>query len=120
MKKNLLVWLLIWGLVALIAPLFVKEDKGSLLLGISFAALLSLIIMLKLLLENWSGVIIDIFQKTHTSYDDDSGTSTQRQVTYAKLKLDNGKEKNVPYQKNWQIGDKLQKLRGDYQVKVLK
>jgi len=118
MKKHFLTWFAIWAGIALLVLLLAPKDKESILTGLALAASLSLFFMLKNLLQSWSGKIEEIFDKTYTS-DDEDGVTNQKTVTFAKVLLTNGKTKKVHFQSGWKVGDKLQKTRGEYQIKVL-
>ncbi|AEH60915.1 conserved hypothetical protein [Methanosalsum zhilinae DSM 4017] len=63
----------------------------------------------KLKNEEWIGQIVDI--KNEDNYDDEGhvvGTHT-----YAHLRLSNGKKKKLVSQNGWQIGDTIQKVKGE-------
>jgi hypothetical protein len=50
---------------------------------------------------------------------DDDGRGETYDVDYAYIKLANGKIKKIKSQKNWKVGNKLEKCRGQATVRVL-
>jgi hypothetical protein len=119
MKKTLTWWGIIFGLIAFFIIVLVPDpaEKSNTLGGLGLAAIISLFFIFKSLNEQWSGVISEI--KTEKKYqpDDDGGGETY-DVDYAYIKLDNGKTKKVRSSKNWEVGNRLEKKRGEATIKV--
>lgn len=119
MKKYLTWWL---GTVLVIAVLinFLVPDpteKENTLGGLAIAAVVSLFFLFKSLNSQWSGTVTEI--KTEKRYEaDEDGGGEVYNVDYAYIRLNNGKTKKVRSQ-GWKVGDKLEKVRGEANIKVL-
>lgn len=115
MKKYFFLWLIIWILIAGAVAIFV-EDK-NVLLGIGLAAFISLVLMLKTLNEAWTGEIVEIKKERVTvRHGDDLDWEDQ---TFAYVKLANGKTKKMHPMPDWQVGTKLEKKKGEAQIRKL-
>jgi hypothetical protein len=121
MKKIFTWYLIIFFILAVLINLLVPDpaEKSNTLGGLGIAAIVSFFFILKTLNDHWSGTITDI--KTEKKYQaDDDGQGETYDVDYAYIKLNSGKTKKVKSQASWKVGDKLQKLRGQAQVDVIK
>jgi hypothetical protein len=98
--------LVIWG----------DEEPFALLGGVALAALISLIFILINLSSSWQGEIVDVRVEEERSTDDEGYTQTRR-VRYAYVRRPNGKIKKVQAHRKWQVGDRLEKRRGEAQVR---
>jgi hypothetical protein len=87
-----------------------------LLLGVALAALISLVLMLVNLSSSWSGQIVDIRVERVRTTDEDGYTQTKN-VRYAYIRRDNGKTKKMKAPRKWQVGDRLEKRRGEGRIR---
>jgi len=120
MKKSLTWWLIIFVLLALFIFLLVPDpaEKVNTLKGLGIAAVISLFFVFKSLNEQWSGIITEI--KTEHKYQaDDDGGGEVYDVNYAYLKLDNGKTKKIRSKRDWKVGNRLEKKKGESEVRVI-
>ena len=93
-------------------------EKENTLGGLAIAAVVSLFFLFKSLNDQWSGTITEI--KTEHKYQaDDDGQGEVYDVDYAYLRLANGKTKKIKSKKEWKVGDKLEKKKGQADIKVL-
>lgn len=74
--------------------------------------------MFKSLSDQWSGNISEIKTEQKYQADDDGGGETY-EVNYAYIKLSNGKIKKIKSKRNWKVGDKLEKRKGESDIRVL-
>jgi len=121
MKKIFTWWFIIFALIAVFILLLVPDpaEKISTLKGLGIAAVVSLFFVFKSLNDQWSGTITEIKTEQKYQADDDGGGETY-DVDYAYIKLDNGKNKKVKSKRDWKVGDKLEKRKGEASVQVLK
>ncbi|MFP3897162.1 MAG: hypothetical protein ACLFV5_10065 [Anaerolineales bacterium] len=108
-----LFWLAVIGAVLI----FVPEAGQGLALGLAAAGALSLILMTVQLLRQWEGEIIDMRQEREHVNDEDEGYT--RTVTYAYIRQPSGKVRKQRAARDWQIGDHLQKQRGESGIRKL-
>lgn len=106
--------IILWLLLAAIFY-FTTGEVGS-VYGITLAFLISIIVMLANYLSEWEGKITEIKTETHNSTDSDGNTDS-RQVTYAILRLDNGKRKKIVLMPSWEMGDRLKKEKWEGSIK---
>lgn len=114
MKKYLLIWVGIWIVIAILVSAF---GYSNALGGVFVAALVSLFFLIKILADNWSGEVTEIKKEDVYTSDEDGGSTNS--IEFAYIKLTNGKVKKTQ-NLGWKVGDKLEKLRGEASVKVLK
>lgn len=109
--KNVLIF---WAVVILIGWIAGGSGLG---LGLLLAAVISVIIMQYTLNSSWEGVIENIKNEKVYSGDPNSDHHEYREVLYANLKLNNGKNKKIHAYPNWKVGDKIKKEKGkmDYE-----
>ncbi|ABR54120.1 hypothetical protein Mevan_0210 [Methanococcus vannielii SB] len=81
-------------------------------LGAFIALIIGVIIYIFQVNQSFIGQIVDIKEKT-THHSDDDGSDYTTRTTFAYLKLRNGKTKKIHYQNGWQIGDVIEKRKGD-------
>ena len=114
MKKSLFIWLVAWIVISLLVSIFGYSDALG---GVALAAIISLFFIIKIMNENWSGEVIEIKKEdVYTSDEDGGSTST---VEFAYIKLINGKTKKIQNM-GYQIGDKLEKRKGEATIRVIK
>lgn len=111
-------WIGVWAVVWLVigAAVFMFSDREpAALLGVGVAALISLVLMLANLTSQWSGVITDIrADRVRVSDEDGSHYET---VTNAYVRQDSGKVKKLRAMPGWQVGDRLEKRKGDASIR---
>lgn len=118
MKKYFLIWLISWLIIGVVAFFVWGQKEPGVMVGLALAATISLVLMIKTLLEQWSGVVIELKKERVTVR---RGEHTDwREVLFAYVRLDNGKTKKIQPMPDWQIGDRLEKKRGDFKINVLK
>ncbi len=110
-------WFVFWTLAAgVVLVIWGDEEPFALLGGVALAALISLIFILINLSSSWQGEIVDVRVEEERSTDDEGYTQTRR-VCYAYVRRPNGKTKKVQAHPKWQVGDRLEKRRGEAQVR---
>jgi hypothetical protein len=120
MKKVFTWYLVIFGILAVLILLLVPDpaEKSNTLGGLGIAAVVALYYVIKSLNAHWSGIIAEI--KTEKKYQaDDDGQGETYDVDYAYITLDNGKTKKVKSKRDWKVGNKLEKRRGEADIRVL-
>lgn len=105
----------VWLLAVLIAFLATKEL--GLVGGITLAFVISMIFMWKNYNSAWAGEVIEI--KTERIRINDDEGHHHKEVVYAIIKLDNGKNKKTPIGHGWEVGDRLEKRKGEAVVRNL-
>ncbi len=109
--------IIFWLVVIIIGFIFAGKELA---LGLFVAAIISIAIMQYTINTSWQGQIQDIKTKQiETSSADDEGYS-YKNVTYAYIKLSNGKTKKIHAYPNWKIGDKIKKEKGTFSPKIIK
>lgn len=81
-------------------------------LGLVLAAILSFVIIYFTMNSSWEGTIEKI--KTERVDKGDEEGSYYKDVTYAYIKLKNGKTKKMRPYPNWKEGDKIKKEKGEF------
>jgi len=120
MKKLFTWYVAIFAILFALILLMVPDpaEKSNTLGGLGIAAVVALYFVIKSLNSHWSGTISEI--KTEHKYQaDDDGQGETYDIDYAYVKLDNGKTKKVKSKRNWKVGDKLEKRRGEANIRVL-
>ena len=105
--KNILIF---WGVVILLGLILGGNDLA---LGLLIAALISIVIMQYTLNSSWEGIIDKI--KTEKVYErglDENDHGHYKEITYAYIKLNNGKTKKIQNYPYWKEGDKIKKEKG--------
>lgn len=105
--KNIMIfWVIVIVLGLIIGGL-------ELAIGLLLAAVISTSIMYYQLNTSWEGKIEKIKTETKTiggTYENEQ--VEYRDITYAYIRLSNGKKKKIQAQKNWKVGDKIIKEKG--------
>ncbi|MEJ5310589.1 MAG: hypothetical protein WHX52_12525 [Anaerolineae bacterium] len=112
----LVLWAVIWFVIAVVVFLIWGREEPGVLLGVGLAALISLVIMLATLSSAWSGTVVDMRVEQVRSTDDDGYTQVD-DVLFAYVRRDNGKVKKMRAMSQWQVGDRLEKKRGEGHVR---
>ncbi len=107
--KNMLIF---WAVVVVLGTILGGIELG---LGLLVAAIISFAIIYYTLNKSWEGKIEKI--KTETiarggTHEDDH--IDYHDVTYAYIKLTNGKTKKIETLKDWKVGDTIKKEKGKY------
>lgn len=114
MKKSLLIWAIIWAVIAILVSAF---GYSNALGGIALAAFISLIFLIKTLSDNWVGEVVEI-KKENIYVSDDDGGSTEI-VEFVYIKLANGKTKKMRNM-GYVVGEKLEKRKGEATIRIIK
>ncbi|MEA3308971.1 MAG: hypothetical protein U9Q70_05615 [Chloroflexota bacterium] len=109
-------WTVLWTVIAVVVFLVWGEEEPLVLAGVALAALISLVLMLIKLSSSWSGQIVDIRVEKVSTTDEDGYTQTEK-VRYAYVRRDNGKTKKLQARRKWQVGDRLEKRRGEGKIR---
>ena len=112
----LLLWGGLWMVVAVAVYLIWGREEPMVLGGVALAAVLSLILLLANLASHWSGRIADI-RMERVRVNDDEGDWHYENRRYAYVQRDNGKTKKLHAPNHWQVGDRLEKRRGEGQIR---
>lgn len=113
-KSAFILAFIVWLMIGIIFYFFTKEISS--VYGIILAFIITVFLMLKNYLSQWSGEISDIKTETVTNTDSD-GNVDSKQVTYAYIKLDGGRRKKILLNPAWKIGDRLKKVKWESSVK---
>jgi hypothetical protein len=109
MKVMLIFWIVVIIIGFIFGGIYVA-------LGLIFAMVLSFIIMHFSMNSQWEGVIVSIKdERVYKGHDDELGTY----VTFARIKLNNGKIKKVRSYPDWKVGDKIKKEKGEMSYKKI-
>jgi hypothetical protein len=111
------VWAVVWIIIAVVVYILAAKDEPQALLGVAAAAVLSLVLMLANLNSQWSGEVADI-RAERVRVSDDDGWHYQT-VTNAYVRQANGKVKKLRAMPGWQVGDRLEKRKGDASIRKL-
>ncbi|MDX9955052.1 MAG: hypothetical protein RBT75_13190 [Anaerolineae bacterium] len=112
-----LAWIVIWTIVAVVIY-FVADQDLMAVAGVGLAAVISFILMIAMLSSHWEGTIVDIRMEKHrVSDNDDDGSWHWETITYAYVRRSNGKVKKERAMPNWDVGDRLEKRRGEGQIR---
>jgi hypothetical protein len=114
MKKYLLIWAVVWFIIYVMVEGIGYPNAAGNVLGV---AIISLIIMLKMLANTWSGEIIKV-KTEQKHYADDDGAGETVDIDYAYLNLTNGKTKKIK-NRGWKEGDKIEKKRGQFKPQLI-
>lgn len=116
MKKLIFWWVLIFSIIALAVYIFTEDILA--LGGVGLAAVISLAISIYNSRQNWRGTIVDI-----KMVQEERGSEENvyyEDVSYAFLKLTNGKQKKLRADSGWNVGDVIVKEKGKFNIRVEK
>jgi hypothetical protein len=115
----LIIWAVFWVVVEVVAYVAVGQKEPNVIYGVGLAAVLSLVLMLGSMASGWKGQIVEVRSERVTVNDGD-GDSHHENRTYAYIRQANGKirKEQIGWQK-WQVGDWLEKRRGEMNVRKL-
>ncbi|HUM37144.1 MAG TPA: hypothetical protein PLQ85_09765 [Anaerolineae bacterium] len=112
-----LLWVVIWSVIA-VGVYFIADQEPMAVAGVGLAALISLVFMLATLSSHWQGTIVDVrMERERVSDHDEDGSWHWETVTYAYVRRSNGKVKKMRAMPNWDVGDRLEKRRGESQIR---
>ena len=114
----LALWFVIWVVIAVAAYIFFGQKEPTVLLGVGAAALLSLVLMLFSLADQWQGQIVQIkTERVRVRRGDDNwGWEDQ---TFATIRQPNGRARKMRTMPDWRVGDQLEKRRGEGHIRKL-
>lgn len=108
-------WAVVWVIIAVVVY-FLAGEEPMVFAGVGFAAFISLIILFFTLRSSWAGHIVDI-RMERVRVTDDEGDSHYENRRYAYVQRDNGKTKKLQAPRKWQVGDRLEKRRGEARIR---
>ncbi len=110
----ILFWLVIFGVIAVVV--YFATDKNPLApLGVGLAAVISLVLMVFSLSSHWEGQVVEVRTERVRRRDDD-GISWE-EVEYAYIRQPSGKVRKMRAMPDWQVGDRLEKRKGEAWVR---
>ncbi len=109
----LVIWIVIGGALYV----FVAKDQPEILYGVGLAALLSLVLMVASLVGSWQGQIVDL--KTERVRVGNARMARYDNQTFAHIREPNGRMRKMRAMPGWQVGDRLEKRRGETSVRTL-
>jgi hypothetical protein len=112
----LVLWAVIWFIIAVGVFLIWGREEPMALLGVGLAALISLVLMLATLSQAWSGTVVDVRIEQVRSTDEDGYTQID-DVRFAYVRRASGKVKKMRAMPQWQVGDRLEKKRGEGHIR---
>jgi hypothetical protein len=112
----LVIWAVIWFVIGIVVFLIWGREEPVGMLGVGLAALLSLVLMLATLSSAWSGTVVDMRVEQVRSTDEDGYTEVD-DVLFAYVRRDSGKVKKMRAMPKWQVGDRLEKKRGEGHIR---
>ena len=118
-KTTVIFFIVIWGLAIAATYIFGGENRTTLMGGIALAAIISLALTVKNLTEEWGGVVSEI-KKERINTSNNREHPFWQEVDFAYLKLDSGKTKKVRAMREWEVGDRIEKRKGESQIHTIK
>ncbi len=113
----LLIWLVAWIIIATVVFFLVAKDQPNILLGVAVGAGLSLVLMLGSLAGQWQGQIVDLkVQRVRVQQSEDDWSWEDQ--TFATIRQPNGHIRRMRAMSDWQVGDRLEKRRGEAHIRV--
>jgi hypothetical protein len=109
--------IIIFGLIGAALAIFVKDFEPVMLLGVAFAAVISWMFTLRTLTDAWEGAIVELRMIRERSGSDDD--DDWENVLYAFIRQPNGKIKKQRADPKWNVGDLLQKRKGETHIRKL-
>ncbi len=107
-------WLLIFGVIAVVV--YFATDKNPLApLGVGLAAAISLILMVFSLSSHWEGQVVEIRTERVRRRDDDHVFWEDQEFAY--IRQPSGKIRKMRAMPDWQVGDRLEKRKGEAWVR---
>lgn len=112
----LVIWAVIWIVIGVVVFLIWGREEPVGMLGVALAAFISLVLMLVTLSQAWSGTVVDMRVEEVRSTDEDGYTQVDN-VLFAYVRRDSGKVKKMRAMPQWQVGDRLEKKRGEGHIR---
>ncbi|HEY4722055.1 MAG TPA: hypothetical protein VII92_09430 [Anaerolineae bacterium] len=113
-----IIWAVFWIVIGGAVLAFGGTDGPKILAGVGVAALLSLVLMLGSLVSSWSGQVVDI-RTERVRVDDDDGPGYWKNRMVAYIRQPNGRTRKMAAMGDWQVGDRLEKRRGEAYIRKL-
>ncbi len=113
----LALWFVAWVVIAAVVYFFVAKNEPMVLLGVAGAALLSLVLMLFSLADQWQGQIVEIKTERVRVQRGDDHDRWENQ-TFAYVRQPNGRVRKMRAMGDWQVGNTLEKRRGETNIRV--
>lgn len=117
--KVLRVWLITLVIFAVIGGallIFVADFPPEGLAGVGLAALISLVISTKSLMQSWEGRVVQVYNKRVRMHGNEGEPGTYRDILYARIQQPSGKMREVEAMPDWQEGMYLRKRKGEAEV----
>ena len=111
----LALWFVIWVVIAVAVYIFFGQKEPTVLLGVGAAALLSLVLMLFSLADQWQGQIVELKTERVRVRRGDEHWGWEEH-TFAYLRQPNGRTRKMRAMGGWQVGDRLEKRRGEAHI----
>lgn len=111
--KNMAIF---WTIIIVIGLLIGGSDLA---LGLVVAAIISFILVYFSLNSQWEGTIEKIKTEQIHNQTTEDGSYNVRDITYAHIRLINGKIKKVHHYADWKVGDKIKKEKGEFSPKKI-
>lgn len=119
MAVYLAIWLVGWISIAGVVYLIVARDEPTVLVGVAVAALLSLVLMLGSLAGQWQGQIVELkVERVRVQRGEDDWDWEDQTMAY--IRQPNGRIRKLRAMNDWQVGDRLDKRRGEAYIRVTK
>lgn len=116
--KALLIAVVIFAVIGVLIATFADDFAYGDIPKVMIApVLLATVISFFTLSGQWRGRIVEFGTKRVRETDDDDGTVSYRHVAYARLQLENGRTKDVSPSNDWEVGDIIEKRRGEMHTK---
>jgi hypothetical protein len=112
----LALWLVAWIVIAAVVYFFFAKNEPMVLLGVAAAALLSLVLMFFSLADQWQGQIVEI--KTERVRVQRNDSDWWEDQTFAYIRQPNGRTRKMRAMSDWQVGNRLEKRRGETHIRV--
>ena len=103
-----------WSLA--LSSLSLWQEEPMALLGVALQRFFSLVLMLISLSSAWSGTIVDIRVERVRVSGGDEDFDRWDNVRFAYVRRSNGRTKKTRAMPDWQVGDHLEKRRGEAQI----
>jgi hypothetical protein len=113
MLKAAIAALVIFGLIGGALVVFDQIPAADMPKVMLAPTALSLVISFFSVSSQWRGRIVQFVTKRERDGSDDEAV-TYHNVTYARLQLENGRTKDVRPPRDWQVGDVIEKRRGEW------
>jgi hypothetical protein len=113
----LALWFVGWVVIAVAVFIFFGQKEPAVMLGVAAAAVLSLVLMLFSLADQWQGQIVELkTERVRVRHGEDNwGWENQ---TFAYVRQPTGRIRKMRAMGDWQVGYRLEKRRGEAHIRV--